>query len=194
VKGENGDLRADSYNILNRRKNYFSQLLNVDRASVVWQIEIHTAEPLVPDPSPLYNKTDIAKLKRCKSPGSDEIPAELIQAEGETLRSEIHKLINIWKKEELHDQWKEFIIVPFYKKGNKSDCSNYQGMTLLSTLYKILSNILLSWLSPYVGKIIGNHQRGFQHKRLTIGNIFFFTFNSYWRKNGSIMRQYISYS
>jgi hypothetical protein len=43
-------------------------------------------------------------LKRHKSPGSDEIPAELIQAGGEILSSEIHKLINsIWNKEELPD-------------------------------------------------------------------------------------------
>jgi hypothetical protein len=29
VKGDNGDLLADSHNILNRRKNYFSQLMNI---------------------------------------------------------------------------------------------------------------------------------------------------------------------
>jgi hypothetical protein len=46
----------------------------------------------------------IAKLKRYKSPGSDEIPAELIQAGGEILPSEIHKLVNsIWNQEELPD-------------------------------------------------------------------------------------------
>jgi hypothetical protein len=42
----------------------------------------------------------IAKLKKYKSPGSDQIPAELIQAGGEILLSEIHKLINsVWNKE-----------------------------------------------------------------------------------------------
>jgi hypothetical protein len=57
-------------------------------------------------------------LKRYKSPGTDQIPAELIQAGGNTLRSEIHKLINcIWNKEELPEQWKEYIILPIYKKG-----------------------------------------------------------------------------
>jgi hypothetical protein len=50
----------------------------------------------------------IGKLKRYKSPGVDQIPAELIQAGGETLRSEIRKLIKlIWNKEELPQQWKE---------------------------------------------------------------------------------------
>jgi hypothetical protein len=36
--------------------------------------------------------------------------------------SEIHKLVNsIWNKEELPEQWKESIIVPIYKKGDKTD-------------------------------------------------------------------------
>ncbi|PNF31408.1 hypothetical protein B7P43_G04074 [Cryptotermes secundus] len=52
VKDENGDLLADSHNILKRWRNYFSQLLNVPRVSDVRQTEIHTAEQLVPDPSP----------------------------------------------------------------------------------------------------------------------------------------------
>jgi hypothetical protein len=58
-------------------------------------------------------------LKRYKSPGSDQIQAELIQAGGETLRFEIHKLI-IWNKEELPDQCKESIIVSIQKKGDKT--------------------------------------------------------------------------
>jgi hypothetical protein len=66
------------------------------RVSDVRQVEIHTAELLVPDPSPFEVETAIAKLKRCKSPSSDQILAELIQAGGETLWSEIHKLINLF--------------------------------------------------------------------------------------------------
>jgi hypothetical protein len=51
VKDENGDLLADFPNILNTWKNYFSQLLNVHRVCDVTQVEIHTAERLVPEPS-----------------------------------------------------------------------------------------------------------------------------------------------
>jgi hypothetical protein len=60
---------------------------------IVRQIEIHTAEPLVPGLSPLKVKIAIAKLKKHKSSGSDQILAELIQAGGEILLSVIHKLI-----------------------------------------------------------------------------------------------------
>jgi hypothetical protein len=62
VKDENDDLLADSHSILNRWKNYFSQLLNVHRASDDRQIGIHTAELLVPDPSPFEVEIPIAKL------------------------------------------------------------------------------------------------------------------------------------
>jgi hypothetical protein len=128
---------------LNRWKHYFCQLLNVHGVNDVRHTKIHTAEPLVPEPSSF--EVAIEKLISYKSPGIDQIPAELIQAGGKTLRSEIHKMINcIWNKQELPEQWKESIIVPIYKKGDKTDCSNYRGISLLLTSYKILSNILLS--------------------------------------------------
>jgi len=44
----------------------------------------------------------------------------LIKAGDRTIRSEIDKLINsIWNKEELSEEWKESIIVPIYRKGDK---------------------------------------------------------------------------
>jgi hypothetical protein len=86
VKDDNADLLAVSHNILNTWKKYFSQLLNVHRAINVRQTEIHTAELLVPDPSP-FDVIAMAKLKRYKTPCSDQIPAELIQAGGETLHT-----------------------------------------------------------------------------------------------------------
>jgi hypothetical protein len=80
VKDENGDGLADSNTILNRWKSYFSQLLNVHNVSDVRQIEVHTAELLVPGPSHLEVEIFIAKLEKCKSPGSDQIPGEMYQA------------------------------------------------------------------------------------------------------------------
>jgi hypothetical protein len=66
VKDENGDLLAYSQNILNRWKNYLSQLLNVHNVSYIRQIEVHTAEPIVPGPSRLEVEIAIAKLKEYK--------------------------------------------------------------------------------------------------------------------------------
>jgi hypothetical protein len=83
VKDENGDLLADSHNILNRGKDYFSQLLNVHNVSDVRQIEVHMAKSLLPGLSRLEVGIAVAKLKKYKSPGSDHIPRELIQAGGD---------------------------------------------------------------------------------------------------------------
>jgi hypothetical protein len=53
--------------------------LNVHGVSDVRQVEIHTAQWLVPEPSALDVELDIEKLKSHKSPGIDQIPAELIK-------------------------------------------------------------------------------------------------------------------
>jgi hypothetical protein len=106
----------------------------VHNVSDVRQIEVHTAEPVALGPSRLEVEIANAKLKKYKSPGSDEIPAELIQAGGEILLFVIYKLINsVWNKEVLSNQWKESIIVPVHKKCDKIDCNNYHGKSLLST-------------------------------------------------------------
>jgi hypothetical protein len=65
-------------------------------------------------------------------------------------------------KKKLPDQWKESIIVPVHKKGDKTDCNNYRGISLLPTSYNIVSNIFLSRLGPYIDEIIGDHQSGFR--------------------------------
>jgi hypothetical protein len=141
-------------------------MLNVHGVHDVRQMDIHMAEPLVPEPSLVEVEIAIGRLKTHKSPSTHQIPASLIKAVSEALYSEIHRLICcIWNKEELPQQWKESIIVPIYKKGDKTDCNNYQGISLLSTAYKTVSNILLSRLIPYVNEIIGNHLCGFCHNR-----------------------------
>jgi hypothetical protein len=87
----------------------------------------------VPCSSRLEVETVTAKLKKYKSPGSDQIPAELIEVGGDILLSEINKLINsVWNKEELPDQWKEFVNVSVRKNGGKTDCNNYRRISLLS--------------------------------------------------------------
>jgi hypothetical protein len=42
------------------------------------------------------------------------------------------------------------LLVPIDKKGDKTDCNNYDGLSMLSISYKMLSNNLLSWLGLYI--------------------------------------------
>jgi sorting nexin-29 len=129
---------------------------------------MHTPEPFVQEPSASEVEVAIGELKRYKSPGVDQIPVELIQAGGGTLRSEIHKLIKLIRnKEELPHQWKEPIVAYIHKKGDKIDCSNYRGISLLSTSYKILSNIVLARLTPHASEITGDDQCEFRLNRST---------------------------
>jgi len=190
VKDEKGDLVADSHSILARWRNHFSQLLSIHEVNDVRQTELHTAEPLVPEPSAFEVELAIDKLKSHKWAGIDQIPVEWIKAGGRTICWEIHKLIiSIWNKDKLPGERKEFIIVPIYKKGNKTDCSNYRDI-FLPTTYKILSNILLSRLILYSNEIIGDHQCGFWCIRWLL--IICSASVKYFRKNGNTVKQSIS--
>jgi hypothetical protein len=94
VKNEHGDLVADSHSIVDMWMKYFFQLINVHGVKEVGQAEIHTAEPLVTDRSASDVELAIDKLKSHKSPGIDQIMAELITAGGRTIFLDIHNLIN----------------------------------------------------------------------------------------------------
>jgi hypothetical protein len=117
----------------------------VHNVSNVGQIEVHTAEPLVPSPNRLEVQIAIAKLKKYKSPGSDQVPAELIQAGGEILLAAIHKLINsVWNKEEMPDQWKEYTIVQFTKRVIKLTViiiERYHCYQLHTQFYRLSSSL-----------------------------------------------------
>jgi hypothetical protein len=77
----------DSHGILARWSNHFSQPLNVLGCTVVRKTEVHTAEPIVPEPIAFGFKMAIYKTKGHKSPGIDHIPTELFRAGGKTISS-----------------------------------------------------------------------------------------------------------
>jgi hypothetical protein len=156
VKDENGDLLADANTIRNRWKSYFSQLLDVHNISYVRQTEIHTAEPLGPGPSHLEVEISIAKLKKYRSPGSDQIPAKLYQAGGETLVCVIRKLVDcIWIRKNCLISGRSLLFYQFIRWMKKLTviiiigCHCYQ---LHTTLY------FPSQLSPCINEIIRERQ------------------------------------
>jgi len=69
---------------------------------------------------------------------------ELIIPGSRLILYEITELINsIWNREEMLEKWKELIIVPIFKKGDKTECSNNIHISQGLISYKNLSNILL---------------------------------------------------
>ena len=110
-------------------------------------------------PSALEVVVATEKLKIHKSPGIDQIPADMIKAGGRAIRSGINKLIHsIRNEEELPEEWKESIVIPVYKKGDKTHSSNHRGISLLSATYKISFNVLLCpRLTSYTEEIIWDH-------------------------------------
>jgi hypothetical protein len=64
------------------------------------------------------------------------------------------------------------LIVPIYNKGDIADCIDDRGVSVLSTTYKILSNILLSMVTPYVEEFIGDYHCGFRSNVSTTDHIF----------------------
>jgi hypothetical protein len=80
IKDENGNLLADPWRVLNRWKIFFNQVLNVHGVHDVRQMDIHTAEALVPEPSLVRVEIATGRLKSYKSLGADQIPAEFIKA------------------------------------------------------------------------------------------------------------------
>ena len=82
VKDQKGDLVADCYSTVAGWRNYSSQLLNVHWVKDIKHTDIHTAEPLVPEPSTFQFEFPTEKLKSHKSSGIDQIPADLVKAGG----------------------------------------------------------------------------------------------------------------
>ena len=109
------------------------------------------------------------KLKRHKSPATDQIPAELITAGASTIRSELNKLINSMlnclRSGRIRSLYlfigRGSIIVTIYRKSAKKYGIHFRGLPILSTTNEILSKTMLSSLTPYAKEIIGDNQWDF---------------------------------
>ena len=120
-------------------------------------------------------KAAIAKLKYHKAPGVDGIPAEVYKLGGDTLLEELTELFDMcWNNGTLPQDLRDAVIVSLYKnKGEKSDCPNYRGVTLLSIAGEILARIILDRLIPTIAEEnLPESQRGFRANRGTMDMVF----------------------
>jgi len=64
--------------------------------------------------------------------------------------------------------WNEAIIILIHKKGDKLNCENYRGISLLDSAYKVFEKILLKRLTPYAEENLGRYQCRFRRGKSTI--------------------------
>ncbi|XP_037780246.1 uncharacterized protein LOC119576673 [Penaeus monodon] len=114
----------------------------------------------------------IKELKRNKSPGADNICAELIQVNGDTTAKVIHKLCSeILKTKEWPSQWTESVLITIPKKANNRKCSGYRTISLISHTSKVLLKIIKKRISPRVEEVLSESQAGFRRGRSTVEQI-----------------------
>ena len=153
---------------------YFKELLN-PKGNTTTSEEINYFGPENNIMAPTLQDTlgVIRNLNNNRVPGEDSITWELIKYEGRKLWNRIHQLIQIiWETEQMPQEWGTPTICPIHKQGEKLQCRNYRGISLLNVTYKIFTNLLTRCIEPYVDEILGDHQCGCRKGRSTTDQIF----------------------
>ena len=193
VEDENGKLLSNNTEIINRWKEHFDKLLNQHQLSTAIDDNQRCHNPSrSPDdlqepnsPSSIYNDVNVAPptlnevqqaincLKSNKAPGPDAIPAELYKYGGTALVSRIHKLTcRIWEEEMVPQDWGDSIILPVFKKGLKTKCSNYRGISLICIAAKIFAIVLHNRFRIQRNAKTRPNQAGFRPGMGTIDQLF----------------------
>ena len=168
----------DKDETLNRFAQHFDQLLNVpgtvDKAALDELPDIGPRAELDHVPSFDELAAAITFTRENKAPGGCGIPAEVWKYGGKGIQEKLHELIvDIWKKEQMPQNWKDANIVPIFKKGNKKECGNYRGISLLSIAGKIVTRIILNRIEKTICPLIlPETQCGFRRNRSTIDMVF----------------------
>jgi sorting nexin-29 len=174
-KAKSGELLCSQSQVLDRWREHFQETLNVGEVCQVSEAprlyERNDGKDL-PEPTLEEVREAIARLKNNKAPGEDGLSAELFKTGCSRLEESIHNIIvQVWREEKMPDEWTIGVICPLHKKGCKLTCSNFRGITLLSSAYKIFSKILSSRLEPHYEDFLHEFQAGFRKGRSTIDQI-----------------------
>ena len=113
-------------------------------------------------------------MKSGKACGEDSIPGEVLKACKEVLLPELYKLLClIWQEGAVPQELRDAKIVTLYKnKGDKGDCNNYRGISLLSIVGKVYARVVLKRLQILAERVLPESQCGFRGGRSTMDMIF----------------------
>ena len=176
IKDKEGELLTDTYEIDQRWKEYFSELLNpLDDNELLEESleEVALSRGEMGDGITRVEIRDaIKKMKNGKSPGCDGIPAELLKG-NEDIVDWLYRIFNVaWHEGRVPDDWCKAVICKIFKKGDRNECKNYRGITLLTHIGKIYERILEKRLRVMVEEKLEEGQYGFRPQRGTTELIF----------------------
>ena len=171
IKNASGDLLSCKKDILNRWKEYFMELYNP--TSGRWGAPGEPERDETSDISTDEVQAAIRALKPGKATGIDEIPLELLKS---LSRHDILWLTRVcrvaWREGRAPLKWQTRIVVPIFKKGDRRECSNYRGITLLSLPGKVYARVLERKYRTIVEPKIQDTQCGFRPGRGTTDQLF----------------------
>jgi len=114
----------------------------------------------------------IQRMRNSRAPGDDTVVVELIKC-GEGVMDAVQELTKLIRTtESIPQEWNTGILCTLYEKGDKPECNNYKGITLLNNTCKIFSSILNERLKIVTEKITGEYQCGLRRNKSTIDQIF----------------------
>ena len=177
VRSKEGVLLTSSPDIKDRWIEHFSDLLN--QPTDVDETLIKDIEQLPIDHSidlPITEHeldTAIKNTKLGKSPGPDGIIPEVLVHGGNTLKAFLFTIISMfWLTENIPSEVRDPNITILFKKGDRSLCGNYRGISLLSVVGKLFADILLQRLKRIANRVHSQSQSGYRENRSTIDGIF----------------------
>lgn len=175
MKSNNGAIITSQQDRVDLWREHFCSLLN--RSSPPTPPTITAFEGFLDIDDSLPSIAEVRKaiksLKAGKAAGEDGIPAEFWKIECDVLIESLHLLMQkIWLEEKIPQDWESAIILPFFKKGDKSICKNYRGISLLNIAFKILEIVILERIRPQREQYMRENQAGFRRGRGCTDQIF----------------------
>ncbi|XP_014787911.1 uncharacterized protein LOC106881903 [Octopus bimaculoides] len=178
LKSTTEDLIKDQSKQIDRWVEYYQDLYSLETTVVEAAIE---GVKILPAMCELDSLLSIVKLTKAinslasdKAPGKDGIPSEITKASKNTaLLWHLHELLcRCWEEGAVPQDMRDANIIMLYKnKGDHSDCNNYCGISLLSTVGKTFACVILSRLQLLASRIYPESQSGFRRSRSTIDMI-----------------------
>ena len=179
VKDRSGKIISCQKERLARWKDHFQILLNPSPSSAPdafppavskepYDVELDT-------PTRAEILKAIKTLKNHKAPGEDGLPPEVYKQCPEVTAEQLHGILEeVWRTNSFPKDWKTSVILPFYKKGDKTECKNYRGISLIDIAVKIFGIILLNRFKGAREERTRENQAGFRPGRGCTDNIFVF--------------------